>query len=108
MVQCGVDESQREREVTKMKNYRIEYYWSQHQKYPTSKEYAATKTEARQIAARKLGHRTLRGVSTWYYESCTYFQFRRRDDSNDSPFVAIVDLAAEAAELAETAEYGDS
>ena len=51
---------------------------------------AATEREARSIAARMLGHKTLRGSASWErYQGGTVYQFGPRAEENGYDFVVI-------------------
>ena len=51
---------------------------------------ASTMREARRIAARMLGHSTLRGASTWdRYQGGTVYQFGPKVEENGHDFVVI-------------------
>lgn len=67
------------------------YDGSQHPAvYPTSTAKAGNEKEARRIAARMLGHSTLRGAATWErYQGGTVFQFGPRAEENGYDFVVI-------------------
>lgn len=53
---------------------------------------ASTMREARQIAARMLGHSSLRGASTWdRYQGGTVYQFGPKVEDNGYDFVVIED-----------------
>lgn len=57
---------------------------------PYTTEEHATMREARQAAARMLGHRSLRGASTWdRYQGGTVYQFGPRTDDSEYDFVVI-------------------
>jgi len=67
------------------------YDGSQHPApHPYASETAETEREARKIAARMLGHTSLRGASSWdRYQGGTVYQFGPRNESNDYDFVVI-------------------
>lgn len=51
---------------------------------------AATETEARKIAARMLGHKSLRGAATWErYQGGTVFQFGPKSEDNGYDYAVI-------------------
>lgn len=55
---------------------------------------AATEREARRIAARMLGHRTLRGSSQWdRFEGGTVYQFGPHEEDNGYDFVVIEEVS---------------
>lgn len=57
---------------------------------PDEVAYANTPRDARRIAARMLGHATLRGASTWErWQGGTVYQFGPRTESNGYDFVMI-------------------
>lgn len=70
--------------------YRVEYYDDEHHDIPDLIEVVADERTARRTAARLLGHRTLRGASSWRrYQGGTVFQFGPRTEDNGEPFVVI-------------------
>lgn len=59
-------------------------------KYPAETDTADTPREARRIAARMLGHRTLRGAATWdRYQGGTVYQFGPHEEDNGYDFAVI-------------------
>ena len=51
---------------------------------------ASTEREARKIAARMLGHKTLRGAASWErYQGGTVYQFGPRAEENGYDFAVI-------------------
>ena len=63
-------------------------------RHPCRVEYAATEREARRIAARMLGHRTLRGAASWErYQGGAVWQFGPRDaGASGFDFVVITEV----------------
>lgn len=81
--------------------YRIECYEDSATR-PHQTEYAETERAARRIAARMLGHVTLRGAASWdRYQGGTVYQFGPRREDNGYDFVVVVDQTIEAREDAE-------
>jgi hypothetical protein len=83
--------------------YRIECYdGSQHPAtYATETDYATTERDARRIAARMLGHASLRGAASWErYQGGTVYQFGPRAEDNGHDYVVIIDESAERDERA--------
>jgi hypothetical protein len=57
---------------------------------PYEIETATTEREARRIAARMLGHRTLQGASSWErYQGGTVYQFGPRREDNGYDYAVI-------------------
>lgn len=78
--------------------YSIELYdGGQHPaRHPRQTATAATEREARRIAARMLGHGSLRGASTWTrYQGGQVYQFGPHDEYSEYDFVVILDRADE-------------
>lgn len=73
---------------------------------PYRVEHATTEREARRIAARMLGHRTLRGASAWdRSQGGTVWQFGPRDPlASEFDFVVIVETSTEHAALQRAAK----
>lgn len=79
-----------------MATYKIDCYDGKQQ--PASHAFrtasANTMREARRIAARMLGHRTLRGASTWdRYQGGTVYQFGPHEEENGYDFVVIEEVS---------------
>ncbi|HMN09291.1 MAG TPA: hypothetical protein PKC83_10945 [Gemmatimonadaceae bacterium] len=89
--------------------YRIEQYDGSLRPatHPDRVEYAADERAARRIAADMLGHRSLRGASTWErYQGGTVYQFGPRVEDNGYDYAVIIEAEAEAeAEADERADY---
>ncbi len=57
---------------------------------PIARSVCSTMPEARREAARLLGHRSLRGASTWErYQGGTVYQFGPKTEDNEYDFVVI-------------------
>ncbi len=80
--------------------YRIELYDGSQQpaNRAMSTQTCGSESEARKVAAKMLGHRSLRGAATWdRYQGGTVYQFGPRSElmDNDYDFVVIVDEEAD-------------
>lgn len=54
-----------------------------------------TEKEARSVAARKLGHQSLRGASTWdRYQGGTVYQFGPKDENSNYDFAVIEEVVS--------------
>ena len=75
--------------------YRIECYdGTQHPAlHPDTTAEASTEREARRIAARMLGHRTLRGASSWEsWQGGIVYRFGPRAEDSEYDYAVIIDL----------------
>lgn len=74
-------------------SYRIECYpgYEHPALYPSETATASTEREARRIAARMLGHKSLRGASSWdRYQGGVVCQFGPRHEDNGYDYAVIV------------------
>lgn len=72
--------------------YRIELYdGGQHPAiHPTETATAETYRDARRIAARMLGHRTLRGAASWQEQGGDGWQFGPHEEDNGYDYAVIL------------------
>lgn len=58
--------------------------------HPIESATAATESEARKIAARMLGHKSLRGAATWErHQGGTVYQFGPKQEDNGYDYAVI-------------------
>lgn len=73
--------------------------------HPCQTATAVTRTEARRIAARMLGHRTLRGAASWErYQGGTVYQFGPHAEDNGYDYAVIIDTRLDEA-IADRSDY---
>lgn len=85
--------------------YRIEVYSDMNAKYPRYRSYAQTDREARKIAAKNLGHKTLRGSYTWLNgRTGQCWQFGKHTE--DKAVAIIFDIGMERQCEREEREFG--
>lgn len=69
----------------------IEYYEDSSRFHPDTTTTAETDREARREAANMLGHKNLRGASSWeHHQGGIVYQFGPRDEDNEYPFAVII------------------